>query len=60
MLEKDIGIAEALAREVGVAAPVLASVREEYRGLRASLGEQADYLDPIRAGEAAAGVLLRG
>ncbi len=60
LLEKDIGIAEALAREVGVAAPVLASVREEYRGLRASLGEQADYLDPIRAAEAAAGVLLRG
>ena len=60
LLEKDIGIAEALARELGVAAPVLASVREEYRGLRASLGEQADYLDPIRAAEAAAGVLLRG
>lgn len=60
LLEKDIGIAEALAREVGVAAPVLADVRERYRALRAALGEQADYLDPIRAAEAAAGVELRG
>lgn len=60
LLEKDIGIAHELAREVGVADPVLAHAREEYRRLRAELGESADYLDPIRAAERAAGVELRG
>ena len=43
-----------------IEAPVLAHAREQYRALRAELGEQADYLDPIRAAEVAAGVELRG
>lgn len=60
LLEKDIGIAHDLAAELGVADPVLAHARELYRMHRASLGEQADYLDPIRAAEEAAGVELRG
>ncbi|HEY4321677.1 MAG TPA: NAD(P)-dependent oxidoreductase [Gemmatimonadales bacterium] len=60
LLEKDIGIAEELARELAVPAPVLAAARAEYRTLRRDLGEQADYLDPIRAAEQAAGVELRG
>jgi len=60
LLEKDIGIAHDLAQELGVADPVLAHAREEYRRLRATLGESADYLDPIRAAEHAAGVELRG
>lgn len=60
LLEKDIGIAADLARSLGVAAPVLGEVREEYRTLRARLGEEADYLDPFRAAEEAAGVALRG
>jgi len=49
-----------LAREVGVADPVLGFSREQCRVLRAALGESADYLDPIRAAEQAAGVELRG
>jgi hypothetical protein len=57
---KDIGIAADLARSLGIDAPVLGEVREEYRSLRARLGEEADYLDPFRSAEAAAGVLLRG
>lgn len=60
LLEKDIGIAHDLALEVGVADPVLQHVREHFRALRAELGEGADYLDPIRAAEDAAGVALRG
>lgn len=60
LLEKDIGIADALARSLGIAAPALAEVREQYRALRARLGESADYLDPIRTAEQDAGVLLRG
>ncbi len=60
LLEKDIGIFHDLAREVGVADPVLGFTREQCRALRAALGESADYLDPIRAAEQAAGVELRG
>jgi 3-hydroxyisobutyrate dehydrogenase len=60
LLEKDIGIADGLAHSLGISAPVLAEVREQYRALRARLGESADYLDPIRMAEQDAGVLLRG
>jgi len=60
LLEKDIGIADGLAQSLGISAPVLAEVREQYRALRARLGESADYLDPIRTAEQDAGVLLRG
>jgi 3-hydroxyisobutyrate dehydrogenase len=60
LLEKDIGIAHDLAREVGVPDTVLAAARERCRVLRAELGESADYLDPIRVAEQAAGVELRG
>ena len=60
LLEKDIGIAHDFARELGVADSVLAAARERCRVLRAELGESADYLEPIRAAEQAAGVELRG
>ena len=60
LLEKDIGIAHDLARELGVLDPVIASARERCRVLRAELGEQADYLDPYRDAEQRAGVELRG
>ena len=39
---------------------VIAAARERCRALRGELGESADYLDPIRAAEQAAGVELRG
>ncbi len=60
LLEKDVGIAHALAQELGVPDPVLQQVRERLRALRSELGEDADYLDPVRAAEQAAGVELRG
>ncbi len=60
LLEKDIGIAHDVAQAVGSADPVLAFVREEFRRLRGELGEQADYLAPIREAERAADVELRG
>jgi 3-hydroxyisobutyrate dehydrogenase len=60
LLEKDIGIFDDLATELGVADPVMGFSREQYRALRAALGEEADYLDPIRVAEQAAGVELRG
>lgn len=60
LLEKDIGIAADLASAMQTDDPVLAHAREQYRFLRRELGENADYLDPIRAAEMAAGVELRG
>lgn len=60
LLEKDIGIAHDLARELGVPDPLLAAARERCRVLRAELGEQADYLDPFRDAERRGGVALRG
>jgi 3-hydroxyisobutyrate dehydrogenase len=60
LLEKDVGIAHALAQELGVPDAVLQVTRERLRTLRSELGEDADYLDPIRAAEQAAGVELRG
>ncbi len=60
LLEKDLGIAHALAQALDVRDPVLAQARERYRQLRAELGEGADYLAPIQRAEQAAGVELRG
>jgi 3-hydroxyisobutyrate dehydrogenase len=60
LLEKDIGIAHDLATEMGVPDDVIGVARTRFRELRANLGEAADYLDPIRVAEQAAGVELRG
>ncbi len=60
LLEKDIGIGLDFVENEGVDAPVLAAAREAYRELRTRLGEQADYLDPIRDAELTHGVELRG
>lgn len=60
LLEKDIGIAHELAQELGVPDPVIGVARQRFRIERGALGESADYLDPIRAAEEAAGVELRG
>lgn len=60
LLEKDIGIGLDFVAGEGVDAPVLAAAREAYRELRSRLGEQADYLDPIRDAELVHGVELRG
>lgn len=60
LLEKDAGIAADTAEQVGSEHPVLGFVREQYRALRAELGEGADYLEPIRRAEQRAGVELRG
>ena len=54
------GIAADLASAMQTDDPVLAHAREQYRYLRRELGENADYLDPMRAAEIAAGVELRG
>ena len=60
LLEKDAGIADDVATAVGIDHPLLSFVRDQFRQLRAELGEGADYLDPIRRAEQHGGVALRG
>jgi 3-hydroxyisobutyrate dehydrogenase len=59
LLEKDIGIAADLLRDVEVDGPVIALVRELFRVARQELGEEADYLEAIKLVERQAGIELR-
>lgn len=59
LLEKDVGIADDLLKDVGVEGPVISLVRELYRHARGELGEEADYLEAIRLIERQAGTELR-
>lgn len=59
LLEKDAGIAVDAAAAAGTEHELLAAVREQLRALRAELGDEADYLDPIARAERRADVALR-
>lgn len=60
LLEKDVAIATDLLAETGVAGPIFELARSVLAGARSTLGEAADYLDPIRLTERQAGVEIRG
>jgi 3-hydroxyisobutyrate dehydrogenase len=60
LLEKDVGIALDLLEETGVDGALLRRTRELLREARATLGEQADYLEAVRVVERGAGVEIRG
>jgi 3-hydroxyisobutyrate dehydrogenase len=60
LLDKDVAIAVGLLTEVGVPGPLVERVSSLLGQARATLGEAADYLDPIRLSERQAGVELRG
>lgn len=60
LLDKDIGICLGLLRELGLEAPLLASAGALLHEARVALGEEADYLAPIRRQEQRAGVEIRG
>ena len=60
LLDKDVGIALDLIGQLGLEASLLQQVRRTTAAIRADLGEQSDYLDPIRVGEQKAGVEIRG
>ena len=60
LLDKDTGIALNVAEAGGVEAPVLELGKDLLAAARAALGEEADYLEPIRLIESAAGVEIRG
>jgi hypothetical protein len=55
-----VGIARELARDTGVAAPVLDLASELFARARAALGESADHLEAVRLIETQAGVEIRG
>jgi 3-hydroxyisobutyrate dehydrogenase len=59
LLEKDVGIAADLLRDVQVDGPVIELVRELFRAARRELGEEADYLEAIRLIERQSGTELR-
>ena len=60
LLDKDVAIATDLLAETGVAGPMLGLARSRLDAARDELGEEADYLDPIRLAERQAGVEIRG
>lgn len=60
LMDKDVGIAMDLIRQLGLDAPVLEQVQEALARDRAELGEEADYLEAIRLAERRAGVEVRG
>lgn len=60
LLDKDVGIAVGVLEGAGVPGPLLTRVRELTAALRSELGEEADYLDPIRRAERHAAVEIRG
>jgi 3-hydroxyisobutyrate dehydrogenase len=60
LLSKDVGIAVDLLAETGVDGPMLAKAGALLSAARAVLGEEADYLEPIRLTETRAGVEIRG
>lgn len=60
LLAKDVGIARGVLRESGVEGPLLDQAGELMDRARAALGEEADYLEPIRLIERQAGAEIRG
>lgn len=59
LLDKDTGIALDVAEAAGVDAPMLEQGKDLLAAARAVLGEEADYLEPIRLIEGASGVEIR-
>jgi 3-hydroxyisobutyrate dehydrogenase len=60
LLDKDVGICIGLLEELGLPAPLLERAAVVLGEARAALGEEADYLGPIRLQERRVGVELRG
>lgn len=48
LLDKDVGIAEQVARENGVEAPLLAAAAARYRAAHAAMGEEVDHVEVVR------------
>ncbi|HEV8613432.1 MAG TPA: NAD(P)-dependent oxidoreductase [Gemmatimonadales bacterium] len=60
LLDKDVGICLGLLEELRMPAPLLERARALLHEARTALGEDADYLEPIKLQEQRTGVELRG
>ncbi|MFN0181969.1 MAG: NAD(P)-dependent oxidoreductase [Gemmatimonadales bacterium] len=60
LMDKDVGIAVDLVHQLGLEAPLLDQVRERTATMRRALGEEADYLEPIKWHENQSGAEVRG
>jgi len=60
LLDKDLGICLAQLRDLGLDAPLLERAGELLHQARTALGEDADYLEPIRLQEGRTGTAIRG
>jgi 3-hydroxyisobutyrate dehydrogenase len=60
LLDKDVGIAMDLVRELGLETPLLDQAQSLTRQALEQLGPDADYLEPIKLNERRAGVEVRG
>ena len=60
LLDKDVGICLAQLKELGLDAPLLERAGGLLHEARADLGEEADYLEPIRRQERRTGAEIRG
>lgn len=60
LLDKDVGICLAQLKELGLDTPLLERAGELLHEARTTLGEDADYLEPIRLQERRTGVEIRG
>lgn len=59
LLDKDIGIADTLAQELGVRTPVLSLAARRLHEAREALGEEADHVEAVKMIEAENGVEIR-
>lgn len=59
LLEKDLGIAAAIARDEGVPSPLLQLASELWRAARVELGEEADHVEYVKMVERWAGTEIR-
>jgi 3-hydroxyisobutyrate dehydrogenase len=59
LLDKDIGIADALATELGIQTPVLSLAAKRLHQARAALGEEVDHVEAVKMIEAENGVVIQ-
>lgn len=60
LLDKDVGIAAALARDTQVVAPLLQLTSELFRQAHRELGEEADHVEAVQVVERLANATIRG
>ena len=59
LLEKDIGIAEVLADDLGVRTPVISLAAERFHEARERLGEEADHVEAVKMIEQENGIEIK-